>query len=250
MTRLKELLEKGFLQKRRAEAAAVQRAEAMFLDGFSMSFRAISFMIGEPIAGVIMPVAAHERITSHFGDDRGGSDGRALRVTLHDVDFARIEVQRIAVKQKDVRNDTVSLDCLNRLRKRKRKAAHYAMGVDLLGIDEYDLTRQCRRLDFAGNDFPLLGTYLLGIIQAFYVRIVGQNDCAYGERPRNASTTDLIKPNEHLRVMLSRNTCLVAVQSVDSFALLFLGSNTTACNFQSALDPNPRIGRQGALHNG
>ncbi len=56
------------------EALAVDRAWAVFTEGFEVLFGAVAFVALEPVFGVFGSIGYHQAVAGDFGDDTGGSD--------------------------------------------------------------------------------------------------------------------------------------------------------------------------------
>jgi len=166
--RKKLLMELINLQLRRAhwrEAAAVDRAWAVLLEGGLVGGGAVAFVLGEIVFGPLFVMLAHEAVAGDLGEDAGGGDGETFAVALDDGGLRRGERGHGAAVHQRVRG---------RRGKLSEDGVHRAMGgledvdvVDDPGVDDADAEMNFRLRMNGGEEFlaDFLGE-LLGVIEA------------------------------------------------------------------------------------
>ena len=86
------------------EASAVVNAGAEFKEGRVVKRRAIALVAGKAVAGEFIMQRHHDPVARHFGDDRGGGDGKRARIAGHNGLYAAGKFGRpVAVHQGVVR---------------------------------------------------------------------------------------------------------------------------------------------------
>ena len=85
------------------KAPAVVNAGAEFVQGRMMECRAIALVAGKTVTRKFIVERHHDPVARHFGDDRGGGNGKAAGVTGHNgLNFAGKFGRAVAINQRVV----------------------------------------------------------------------------------------------------------------------------------------------------
>ena len=147
---------------------AMQRRRAETAEGFEVNRSAVTFVLGETVAGEIGVKFIEARIAVSLGEDGGGGDGNAARVSFDKGFLFDEDVELHGVDQEIVWNDGKLLKC---------RGHGLAAGlidvprIDAGGINFGDGPRE-RVFTNAESEFTAaFGRKFLGIVQADYAAL-------------------------------------------------------------------------------
>ena len=109
---------------------------------------------------------------------------RAFSVALHDIDLARIEMQRVAIEEYDIGAHARLLDCLNGACEREPERRRHAVVVDVGGLDVVHVPGKRDTLHLCRDALAIGRLHLLGVVQARNLQVRRQDDGTDRQGPR------------------------------------------------------------------
>src|SRR5260221_10278124 len=172
---------------------AMKRCRAETTEGFEVNGSAVTFVLGEAVAGEIGVEFIEARIAVSFGEDGGGGDGNAARVSFDERFLFDENVELHGVDQEIVGDDRKLLE-----RGGHRLAAGLidVPGVDAGGINFGDGPRE-RVFANAESEFTAaFGRKFLGIVEADNAALGIEDDGGGNDRAEESAAAGFVNAGD------------------------------------------------------